>query len=406
MTLTDTRPLVHVPPAGVDRLLAAGSADLADHRAMYGLVPSTTRDGLIPELERSGLDGRGGAAFPTWRKLAAIDPARGRPVVIGNGAEGEPLSIKDATLLTLAPHLVLDGLLLLADLIGARETYLYTGAAHLAALRAALTKRGEADAVTVRAAPDTFISGEASAVVNAIKTGRAVPTDRVTRLTETGLRGRPTLVYNVETLAQIALIARWGADWFRQLGSADEPGTRLLSITGHGHTRVIEAAGGIRLDHALAAAGFDPASAAAVLVGGYHGAWVPGDALATPLSRRHLNPYGAVPGAAILMLLDHNACPLTAAAQITTYLAGQSARQCGPCLNGLPRLAETLSRLANGTADATTETEVRRLAQLVTGRGSCHHPDGTARFVLSTLTTFASDVAHHLFGHCERTAHV
>lgn len=401
MTLTALRPATAL---GASRLLAASSPVVGEHVALFGPLPEVGRDVLLRELEASGLDGRGGAAFPTWRKIAAVDAASGRAVLIANGAEGEPLSHKDAVLLARSPHLVLDGLLLVARLAGATELHLYTGAAQLAPVRQAIAERSDADGILLHEAPDTFISGEASAVVSAIRTGRALPTDRTVRLTETGLRGRPTLVHNVETLAHVATIARWGADWFRQAGSSDAPGTRLITVTAGGRSQVAEVSGGIRLDEALAAAGVDPARAAAVLVGGYHGAWVPGSALGVRLSSADLAPFGASPGAGILMVLDHGVCPLDTAAQITTYLAGQSARQCGPCVNGLPRMAETLSRLARGTADAQTEAEVRRFAALVSGRGSCHHPDGTARLVLSTLTVFAADVAAHLTGTCERRA--
>ncbi|MEV8266196.1 NADH-ubiquinone oxidoreductase-F iron-sulfur binding region domain-containing protein [Microbacterium sp. NPDC076911] len=389
-----------VAPAGVSRLLAAPHPSYSSHVGTHGVLPQPNRATLLCELEASGLGGRGGAAFPTSRKLAAIDPDAAPPIVIGNGAEGEPLSVKDATLLTRAPHLVIDGLLLVAEALNASETYLAASARQLASVRTAIAERADAGKIIVHESADSFISGEASAIVNSVGGGRAIPTDRSLRLTERGLKGRPTLVQNVETLAHIALVARWGGAWYRTVGAADEPGSRLLSITARGRTRVVEATGGIEIARALEVAGVDAADTDAVLVGGYHGAWVPRAQLGTALSRAALAPFAAAPGAGILFALSREQCPLATAAEIANYLASQSARQCGPCANGLPRMAETLSTLAAGRADASTEIEVRRMAALVAGRGSCHHPDGTARFVLSTLETFSSEVARHLNGQC------
>ncbi|MDZ8172198.1 NADH-ubiquinone oxidoreductase-F iron-sulfur binding region domain-containing protein [Microbacterium xanthum] len=390
-------------PTGVSRLLSATGPSWPEHLAVHGQLPPVDRPTLTAALERSGLGGRGGAAFPTWRKLTAVDPRGRRPVVIANGAEGEPLSIKDATLLARAPHLVLDGLLAVARAIDAAEIHLVSGSRQLTTVRSAIAERDDAGDVSLHLIADTFVSGEASAVVNSLRTGRAVPTDRTTRLTDAGLRGRPTLVQNVETLAHIALVVRWGAEWFRTIGTPDEPGTRLLSVTGERGTRVVEAAGAISIRRALDVAGLDTTRVGATLVGGYHGAWVAADRLDTPLSRSALAPFGASPGAGILLALAPDECPLATASRIAMYLASQSARQCGPCLNGLPLMAQTLTDLAEGRADAHTEDEIRRMGALVRGRGSCHHPDGTARFVSSTLDTFADEVAAHLTGRCGRS---
>lgn len=415
MTMFDSRPAPTIvsPPTGVSRLFAAGTPDLSAHIASFGELPAIgpqLGSALIEAVRDAGLGGRGGAGFPTWRKIAAATDAARRagssttltPVVIANGAEGEPLSAKDATLLRAAPHLVIDGLLLVAASVGATETYLYSGTAQLAVVQRAINQRADAAGLRLREAPDTFISGEASAVLNSIERGVALPRDHRTRLTTSGLGGRPTIVQNVETLAHIALIARFGARWFASVGTPDEPGTRLLTITADGAPpRVIEAGGGIRIDQALAAVGIAAHEVRAVLVGGYHGAWLPASALATPLATRELLPFAATPGAGILMVLRRGECGLATSASIATYLGAQSARQCGPCVNGLPAMAATLQKLVTGGRDAGLPAEVRRLADLVTGRGSCHHPDGTARMVLSALTVFDTDVHHHLNGRCE-----
>lgn len=394
------------PPAGDRRLFAAAGPALVQHHAQHGPVPVLTRsDGLIGLVGQAGLTGRGGAGFPAGRKLAAITGRR--PVVIANGAEGEPASDKDEVLLQRAPHLVLDGLALVAAALGSRETHLYVGASALPAVRHALQERHTAgwDGGTahLHQAPDTFISGEETAVVNGVAGRPAAPSDRIVRITDSGLKGRPTLVQNVETLAHVALIARYGPRWFRSVGTTTEPGTMLVTLSGEAPAGVVEVPLGTPLAHLLRDhAGLEVPQVRAVLLGGYHGAWVPGALAAHAfLSRESLAPLGSTPGAGVVHVLGTGWCGLQASADIASYLAQQSARQCGPCLNGLPALAEILTQLAYRRPRTETVREVTRLVALVDGRGSCKHPDGTARFIRSTLHTFARDVELHLGGRCE-----
>jgi NADH:ubiquinone oxidoreductase subunit F (NADH-binding) len=119
-----------------------------------------------------------------------------------------------------------------------------------------------------------------------------------------------------------------------------------------------------------------------------------------PVSRAGLAPYGASPGAGVVLALPTGVCGLAETARIAGYLAGQVAGQCGPCINGLPRLADTLTALAERRARPGLPAEVERLAALVTGRGACKHPDGTARLIRSALRAFEADVTAHLAGRC------
>jgi len=386
----------------VRRVLAAGPADLATHAGRHGPLPWRGGPGLlIPTVEAAGLTGRGGAGFPTARKLAAVAAGR-RSVVVGNGAEGEPASGKDLALLTGNPHLVLDGLQLAAEAVGAARGHLYAPAGAVPRLRAALAERPGWDRVPVELveAPDTFVAGEESAVVARVEGHAALPRDTPRRVVEHGVRGAPTLVQNVETLAHLALLARYGPGWFREQGTADEPGTFLATVSGAvAAPGVYEAPYGVPLGELLGQAGGPTAPLQAVLVGGYHGAWLRPDT-ALPVSRAGLRPYGASPGAGVLVALPTSACGLVESARIAGYLAGQGAGQCGPCVNGLPRLADTLDRLARRDTDPGLPAEARRLSALVTNRGACHHPDGTARLVLSSLSTFDHEVRLHLAGAC------
>ncbi len=393
--------------ATVQRLLAAAADGLPAHSARLGGLPWRDRPAtLVEELEQAGLTGRGGAAFPTWRKVVAVGAGR-RPVVIGNAAEGEPASAKDATLLMTAPHLVLDGLQLAADAVGAEEVYLYVKPGPGAdSARAALAERTAAGwdrrPVEVHEAPDAFVSGEETAVVSALEGRPALPRFKRRLVVESGFRGRPTLVQNVETLAHVALIGRFGAQWFRAVGVADQPGTFLSTVSGAvRRPGVVEAAYGTSIAEVIRLAGGANEPLRAVLVGGYHGAWLPAaQAAEAPMSRSGLAPWGASPGAGVVIALPRGSCGLDHTARIVSYLAGQSARQCGPCLNGLPHLADTLTRLARHGRDERLLQATHQLSGLLEGRGVCHHPDGTVRLVRSALRTFADDVEAHLAGRC------
>ena len=395
-----TEMTLDLPRLGTGRLFAAGNASLAAHEAVYGARPAGwSREDLMRELEASGLAGRGGAGFPAWRKLGSVGGRR--PVVIANGAEGEPLSRKDAALLRYAPHLVLDGLVTAGEAVGASELFVYATGNALRGVAAALVERRDRLPVNLVEAPEAFITGEASAVVNALETGVALPRDKPLHLGVSGYQGRPTLLHNVETLAQLALVARYGSAWFRSEGTSDDPGTRLFSISGDVPEEcLVEAPGGSTLREILGLGGVSTALVRAVLVGGFHGSWVPPEGFDQPVTARGLSRFGAVPGAGVLMVAARGRCPLEAAASVARYLAESSARQCGPCMFGLPAMASVLERIAAGERTPWLAAEAERLAGLVTGRGACRHPDGSARFVHSSLAVFRDEVHSHLAGRC------
>jgi NADH:ubiquinone oxidoreductase subunit F (NADH-binding) len=388
--MTDRRPVTSDHP----RLLDVQSPDLPAHLRALGELPD--RPGLINEIERSGLTGRGGAGFPVARKMAAMAP---RGVVIGNGSEGEPLSVKDELLLRLHPHLVIDGLLAAARATDAKRTHLVVGPASEDSVRSAIAERRDARGIEVTVTQERFVSGEASAVVQLLTTGEAIPVDHTVRLTTRGLRRKPTLVQNVETLAHVGVIARIGGARFRELGHPNDPGSRLFSIAGDvQHAGVTEAVGGVRLRSVLAAAA--PRSVSAVLVGGYHGTWVGADALDRPLTPASAVPHAIPVGAGVLMVLGETTCGIRATSEIAGYLAAETAGQCGPCVNGLPALAELVARLARGDRDPSLRDRIDRMLGLVDGRGACHHPDGTARMVRTAMQVFAADVEAHQHGYC------
>jgi NADH:ubiquinone oxidoreductase subunit F (NADH-binding) len=368
------------------------------------LASSGARERLLAEIEASGLTGRGGAGFPTATKLRAVARARS-PIVVANGVEGEPASAKDKVLLAADPHLVIDGAVTAARLVGATDVFLaaaHTDRRGLSALASAVAERRD-DGVSLHidAVPDRFIAGEESALVNWLNGGPAKPT--VDRPFERGVDGRPTLVQNVETLANVALVARHGSRWFRQLGTAAEPGSALVTVLGAVHSPGVgEIELGMRLSDVLELFGGVSAMPQAFLVGGYFGTWVSArDALDLPFTNESLATVGASLGARMLVVLPQDGCGLAETARIVRYLAAESAGQCGPCFFGLPALAAAFDGLASGTADVSRALE--RLTQLVPqveGRGACALPTGATQLVASALRVFAREVDRHRSGRC------
>ncbi|GAA1758685.1 NADH-ubiquinone oxidoreductase-F iron-sulfur binding region domain-containing protein [Luedemannella helvata] len=385
--------------AGLNRL---PRLDFDTHRTVHGPLPPLSLDDLLVLATDIKLTGRGGAGFPFATKLRAVaqQAARRRTEchVVVNATEGEPGSWKDRMLLSRAPHLILDGALLAAHALGARSITVGVadGEASADYLSQALGERRMAIPTRVVVQPERFISGESGALVNGVNGRSPIPPGRKVLAAESGVDSRPTLLSNAETFAQLAVAARLGPAGYTSVGTSQEPGTVLLTVGGAAaFPAVIETPTGVRLMDVLRLCG--ATIGPGVLVGGYHGAWISRDAvLRAEISRAGMKAVGGALGAGIVLPLGEGSCPLGEAAQVAQYLAGQSAGQCGPCRTGLPDLADALAMLANGTGGEAAMAAVRRVAAAVNGRGACAHPDGTARFVLSTLDAFPDDVAAHL----------
>jgi NADH:ubiquinone oxidoreductase subunit F (NADH-binding) len=378
---------------------------LAEHSRVHGELPRQSSQELIDSIERSGLRGRGGADFPAATKLRAVASRRRVSAVVVNGSETEPASAKDRLLVTRLPHLVLDGAMLAAEVVGAPEVIVKVGASaagSLQALESAVSVRhGDPATVRIVAAPEGYVAGEESAVINYLNGGPEVPVLVPPRPYERGYRRRPTLVQNPETLAQIALVARFGEHWYRELGTPADPGSALVTISGAvAAPGVYEMAFGTPMADLLDAAGGPTEGIRALLVGGYFGTWVDAtQVLGLRLSREELRSVGCALGSGVLIVLGESSCGLHETARVIDYLAEQSARQCGPCEFGLRAVADGVAALAEGRRDGDRERLVRWASE-IRGRGACHHPDGAVRFVLSALSVFAREIGEHRGGRC------
>jgi NADH:ubiquinone oxidoreductase subunit F (NADH-binding) len=384
-----------LPPAAAERH--------SDFLSLYGPRPAGGET-LIGEVEESGLTGRGGAGFPTSRKLRAVREGR-RATVVGNGSEGEPLSHKDAVLLELNPHLVIDGALLAAEMVRARRVILAVGRDGKAAgrLLEALESRRDGAKLEIAELPERFVASEETALVNYLNGAEAKPAF-AHRPYERGVERRPTLVQNVETLANLALIARYGADWFRSTGTPAEPGSVLASVGGAVRLPgVLETPLDTPMSELLARCGGLACPAQAYLIGGYFGRWVPArDDLR--LSNASLASVRGALGARTVFALAEDVCGVVETARVVSYMAAQSAEQCGPCVFGLRTLAQRLSEIARvGPEAAEAYRQLGGLQRQIAGRGACAHPDGVLEFTASATHVFEAEFRAHLAGQC--TAH-
>jgi NADH:ubiquinone oxidoreductase subunit F (NADH-binding) len=386
----------------IPRLLSASPAlTLAEHEARYGVQQRSLRL-LIDEVEEAGLRGRGGAGFPTAVKMRAVAAATGRrrPVVVANGTESEPASRKDRVLVATAPHLVLDGVTAAAAAVDAARAVLCVDRGDrevVETARAALRQRrglGGLD-ITLAELPTRYVAGEETALLSWLNGGLAKPEYKSTRPAQRGVDAAPTLVDNVETLANLALIARFGPKAWRSAGHGDERGTTLLTLCG-GVRRpgVYEVPLGLPIARILAEAEARPLTG--VLIGGYFGTWLtPAEASEAAMSAGGLRAYGASLGCGLIAALPEGHCPLEEVSGVLHWMAANSAGQCGSCVNGLPALVDAFDRLAGGDGDRTARGHIDRWLPMVVGRGACKLPDGTARFLDSARRVFAPHIQEH-----------
>jgi len=397
---------------GRPRLLAGWAATnrpagLAEHANANGPLPLGAAPQLAAIATAAGLRGRGGAWFPTGRKLTAVaeyGSRAGSAYVVVNGVESEPAAGKDKLLLRAVPHLVLDGAELAALAVGAREitVAVHRGTGLAAVLAAAIAERagqrwGSGLTITVAEPPRWYVSSESTAVANFVGGGPGKPRDESAY--RYGVKGKPTLVSNAETLAHLALIARHGPEWFRQAGTPETPGTALFTVGGAVHRRAVyELPVGATGNDILRMAGGPAEPLQAVLLGGYGGSWLAAGATSLPFTPEALRPLNASPGAGVLLALPAGACGLAETVRVASWMAAQNARQCGPCFNGLPAIADDLARITWGR-DHLAVNRLRHRLGIVDGRGACGHPDGVVRLVATALTVFADDIGRHLAGH-------
>lgn len=387
----------------------AGAESLASHIRRLGSMPDRNGPEVWMKLLRScGLRGRGGSSFPVARKLDAAAATGGNPLIVVNGSESEPASRKDATLLCLRPHLVIDGAVAVAKAVRSAQVIVVVHAGNSAArmaLQNAIAERqatmgAQEPSLSVSVNPDRYVAGEASAIVSLLEGGPALPRFDRTPTAVSGVHGRPTLVHNAETAAHLGMAARFGVGWLAEAGSSLSPGTTLVTLVGTVPRpgQVLEVWGPATIGDLLRSEGWSGGAPRAVLLGGYAGSWIDGDdAWGTTVGR---SASGPSLGCGLIGVLADDACGLRETARIMAYLAGESTGQCGPCAHGLPALASTLAAMHAGRA---SRADVRRLhhqAASIAGRGACRHPDAAVALLDTAFQVFADEIEAHRRWRC------
>ncbi len=410
---------VAVWPGLVGRLLRADPAveSLDSYVAAGGYPNSSTgglgAEGLLEEIEQSGLRGRGGAAFPLATKARAVRRVAkwGRtPIVVANGEEGEPASIKDRWLLRNRPHLVLDGLRLAAATVGADRAFVYLSDPLAAGSVASALDEAERAGrlmlpVVITVVESAYVAGEETAAVRAINGGPAKPTDKPPRPFEAGVSDCPTLVSNVETLANLPFLYRHGADVYREAGTAASPGTFLATVSGGGRAAVLyELPHGIAFRELLVLHGVASRAVRGVLMGGYFSGLLDRQALDMTLDHESVRGLGSGLGCGALSILGEDECPVAVAASVMAYFARENAGQCGSCFNGTAAMSAVLDALRDGEVSIDDLSRLRRWSEVLRGRGACATLDGAANLAASLLGRFPDSVTGHVDGGCDGCA--
>ena len=394
-------------PGTVPRLLQteSGVEAYVDYVKRGGYQPLDDPDRLLDEVDRSGLLGRGGAAFPLAVKLKTVrDAGRAgqRTIVLANGEEGEPASVKDRWLLRHRPHLVLDGVRLAARIVAAEQAYVYVSDRISAeALENALAAADTDLKIAVVTVDAGYVAGEETAAVRAINGGPAKPTDKPPRPFEQGVGGHPTLVGNVETLANLPFVLRHGADTYRSVGTSASPGTFLATITGAGRPPVLyELPHGVAFTDLLAGHGVSTDDVTGVLMGGYFAGLLNTEVLDATLDHETMRRLGSGLGCGAVAILTED-CPVAVAASVMAYFDRENAGQCGSCFNGTAAMSAVASALRDGAATADDLARLERWSVVLRGRGACATLDAATNVAATLLQRFPQIVGRHVDGECD-----
>ena len=327
-------------------------------------------------------------------------------VVVANGEEGEPASIKDRWLLRNRPHLVIDGLRLAAAIVAADRAYVYVSdpeSAHSVETALSELDPDTFGAVQVRVwtVQPGYVAGEETAAVQVINGGPAKPTDKPPRPFEAGVDDRPTMVSNVETLANLPYLQWHGAASFRSQGSPLSSGTFLATITGAGRPAVLyELPLGLPFTELLALHGVSSEDVRGALMGGYFAGLLNRAVLETTLDHETMRRFGSGLGCGAISVITHD-CPVAVAASVLDYFDRENAGQCGSCFNGTAAMAAVAGALRDGVATTEDVDRLRRWSVVLRGRGACATLDAATNIAASLLDQFPNEVAQHLDGACQ-----
>jgi bidirectional [NiFe] hydrogenase diaphorase subunit len=396
-----------IDPERIEEYIAVGGYQ-ALAKALYEMTPSR----VVDEISRSGLRGRGGAGFPTGLKWKTVAKGGGeRKFVICNGDEGDPGAFMDRSVLESDPHRVLEGMAIAAYAVGAHEGYLYVRAEYPLAIRRLTTALRQARQrnllgeqilgtpfslnLDIRLGAGAFVCGEETALIASIEGERGQPRPRPPYPAESGLWGCPTLINNVETLANIVPIVRNGGDWFAGIGTEKSKGTKVFALTGQvKNTGLIEVPMGITLREIVFEIGGgvpDGRVFKAVQTGGPSGGCIPDELLDSPVDYESLTRLGSIMGSGGMIVMDETSSMVEVARYFMEFSMTESCGKCIPCRVGTVEMHRLLTRFAETRATAADLALLEQLCDLTRNTSLCGLGQAAPNPVLSTLRYFREE---------------
>jgi NADH-quinone oxidoreductase subunit F len=406
-------------PESLDEYIRLGGYEAA-HKAFTQM----TAEALCAEVTRSGLRGRGGGGFPTGRKweAARLQPGA-KKYVICNADEGDPGAFMNCSVMEGSPHSVIEGLIIAARAIGADEAYVYIRAEYPLAVKR--MRKAVADALAagylgknifgtgfnlhceLKEGAGAFVCGEETAMIASIEGQRGMPRPKPPFPAQSGLWGKPTIINNVETLAQVVRIVHDGAEVFRQVGTPNAPGTKTFALTGHvANTGLIEVPFGTKLRDIVFGIGggvtgtdgtIDPEGFKAVQIGGPSGGCLTHEHLDLPMDYDALRSVGAMVGSGGLVVMNRHTCMVSVARFFMDFTQRESCGKCVLCREGTKQMLALLDDILEGRADETTLPLLEKLGSAVMKGSLCGLGKTAPNPVLSTLRYFRAEYEAHVF---------
>lgn len=392
-----------VNPERIESYIAVGGYQTL-FKAIYEMEPAA----IVTEIQRSGLRGRGGGGYPTGLKWATVAKMPGnQKYVICNGDEGDPGAFMDRSILESDPHLVLEGMAIAGYAVGANHGYIYVRAEYPLAIQRLQKAIQQAKKygllgsqifespfdfkIDIRIGAGAFVCGEETALIQSIEGKRGNPVPRPPYPAETGLQACPTLINNVETLANVAPIIRAGADWYAGIGTENSKGTKVFTLTGKVRRNgLIEVPMGITLREIVEemGGGIAEGEVKAVQTGGPSGGCIPASLLDTPVDYDSLQAIGSIMGSGGMVVIDHTTSMVEIAQFYMEFCREETCGKCVPCRTGTVQLHALLTKLVNGEATAADLATLEALCAMVQETSLCGLGQTAPNPVLSTLKYF------------------
>lgn len=401
-----------IDPSRIEDYIGMGG-----YSAIVKCLATMTPQGVIYEVRTSGLRGRGGAGFPTGQKWALVARSHSTPkYIVANLDEGDPGVFANRTLAEADPHAILEGLLIAAYAVGAEKGYIYIRAEYPLAIQTLQKAIAQARAagllgenvlemgfkfdVELRFGAGAFVAGEETAILASVEGRRAMPRPRPPYPANSGLWGKPTLIQNVETLANIPLIIQNGGAWFARIGTARCSGTKCFSLTGKiNNPGLIEVPMGITLREVVFEIGGgipDGRAFKAVLVGGPSGGCLPETLLDLPIDYDSLTKAGAIMGSGGIVVIDDRSCMVDTAKFFTDFCVEESCGKCIPCRAGLPKIREVYEGIIKGEGKPEDITTLDRSGNYIRDASLCGLGQTAPNPVLTTLRYFRDEYMEHI----------